>query len=661
MNIGTAQEFLDSVIQHIPEGAFIGVTGFSQSPKKEDKGGGGDWLPKKANGTMPSCINAYNNTYFCISSLHQKENGFRAQESNIAALHVVIVDDVGQKLDRESLSLPPSWVVETSQDNYQAGYILSEPITDRKLAHEFSKKFVVAAGGDQSADNPVRWARLPFGINSKKSVIDSWGEEFETLLTEWSPHLRYTTEQIAEAFGFSWGSQATGGNISNDDWLIDYKPPVTLDPVDEGERNRTLTRIVGKEMYESGDEEKAMILAMGWNVGLPTPLPKKEVIATTESIIKKHKRDHPENIDSSTEDLSIIDVDWMLSNPPPKREFLFSTLKIPVGELCGIAGAGGVGKSLIIQQLVMSLATGALWLNKWRPTKPICCFYLTMEDREDEIHRRFSAIIEGEDSLINRGSNYNRELLKQNLKIISAVGHDFSIIKKGSNNTLIHGEGLRWIVESINVVGRESIIIFDPLRNMIDGEEDGETFSKVVNALRYVLRNTNRTTTAMISHHASQVATANQDMTEAAFRGATPLKDGLRWTMVIQRHKDDTDQHSTNLRQISMPKANYSETVAGGLFLEWTPQGFVFIDYKSRKADHVSKQLEEMKKELLLYVKEHKVRGANELVSVFGDKYAKNKIENSVRELVRSGQIIRHSKGKAQVLTTNLPNLPEPS
>ena len=651
MNIGTAQEFLDSVIRHIPKGASIGVTGFSQSPKKDDKGGGGDWLPKKVNGTMPACINTNNNTYFCISSLHQKENGFRAQESNIAALHAVIVDDVGQKLDRESLSLPPSWVVETSQDNYQAGYILSEPITDRKLAHEFSKKFVVAAGGDQSADNPVRWARLPFGINSKKSVIDSWGEEFETLLTEWSPYLRYTTEQIAEAFVFSWGSQVTEGNISNDDWLIDYKPPVTLDPADEGERNRTLARIVGKEMYDSNDTQKAMLLALGWNASLSYPLSEGEVIATCNSIINKHRKDHPESIDSPMEDLPIIDVDWMLSSDPAEREFLFSTLNIPAGELCGIAGTGGVGKSMILEQLAMSLATGALWLNKWRPTKPICCFYLTMEDSPDEIHRRFSAILKGGELLGN--VSYHHDLLKQNLKIISAMGHDFSIIKKGSNNSLVHGEGLKWIIDSVNEVGRESIVILDPLRNMIDGEENGETFKSVVNALRRVSRETTPQTTLMISHHASQTATANQDLTEAAFRGATDLVNGLRWTMVIQRHDDGTDKHNTSLRQTAMPKVNYGKPVKDGIFLEWTPQGFVFTDYKHRKDNHAIEKIEEMKKELILYLQEHEVRGTSELVSIFSDKYAKNKIENTVREEIRSGQLIRQGKGKAQRLSVN--------
>lgn len=647
MNVETAQEFLDSVIRHIPKGASIGVTGFSQSPKKGDKGGGGDWLPKKVNGTMPACINTNNNTYFCISSLYQKENGFRAQESNIAALHAVIVDDIGQKLDRDKLPLPPSWVVETSEDNYQAGYMLTEPLTDRVEAHEFSKKFVIAAGGDQSADNPVRWARLPFGINSKRSVIDSWGEEFETLLTEWNPLIRYTPEQIADAFQFSWGNKVEDKNI---EWLPE-KNSVTLDPVDEGERNKTLARIVGKEMYDSNDTQKAMLLALGWNASLSDSLPKSEVIATCNSIINKHRKDHPESIDSPMEDLSIIDVDWMLSSKPAEREFLFSTLKMPVGELCGIAGAGGVGKSMILEQLVMALSTGALWLNKWRPTKPICCFYLTMEDSPDEIHRRFSAILKGGDSL--GGISYYHDRLKQNLKIISAVGHDFSIIKKGSNNSLVHGEGLKWIIDSINEVDRDSVIILDPLRNMMDGEEDGETLSKIVNALRFILRNTNRTTTVIISHHASQVATATQDMTEAAFRGATTLKDGLRWTMVIQRHKDETDKHSTNLRQISMPKANYSETVAGGLFLEWTPQGFVFTDYKHRKDTHAVEKIEEMNKELTLYIQEHEVRGTSELVSIFSDKYAKNKIENAVREKVRSGQLVRQGKGKAQKLSVN--------
>ena len=46
------------------------------------------------------------------------------------ALHTIMLDDIGTKVDMERLTLEPSWLLETSPGNYQAGYILRDPITD---------------------------------------------------------------------------------------------------------------------------------------------------------------------------------------------------------------------------------------------------------------------------------------------------------------------------------------------------------------------------------------------------------------------------------------------------------------------------------------------------------------------------------------------------
>jgi RecA-family ATPase len=59
---------------------------------------------------------------------------------------------------------------------------------------------------------------------------------------------------------------------------------------------------------------------------------------------------------------------------------------IPDGYVTGIAGSGGIGKSLIAQQLVTACATGAPWLGL--PTTLCRCIYFACEDAPDELHRR---------------------------------------------------------------------------------------------------------------------------------------------------------------------------------------------------------------------------------------------------------------------------------
>jgi hypothetical protein len=45
-----------------------------------------------------------------------------------------MLDDLGTKIAMERLTLPPSWLLETSEGNYQAGYLLDERLNAPHLA-----------------------------------------------------------------------------------------------------------------------------------------------------------------------------------------------------------------------------------------------------------------------------------------------------------------------------------------------------------------------------------------------------------------------------------------------------------------------------------------------------------------------------------------------
>jgi len=50
-----------------------------------------------------------------------------------------MLDDIGTKVDRGRLTLQPSWLLETSPGNYQAGYLLQESLTDSSMADRLMK------------------------------------------------------------------------------------------------------------------------------------------------------------------------------------------------------------------------------------------------------------------------------------------------------------------------------------------------------------------------------------------------------------------------------------------------------------------------------------------------------------------------------------------
>jgi RecA-family ATPase len=82
--------------------------------------------------------------------------------------------------------------------------------------------------------------------------------------------------------------------------------------------------------------------------------------------------------------------DWS-AGEPPELEWLVDGL-IPMRTVTFISGDGGLGKTLLGQQLVMAAALGASWCGK--PVRPVRSVSLFCEDGVDEIRRPAQKIAE---------------------------------------------------------------------------------------------------------------------------------------------------------------------------------------------------------------------------------------------------------------------------
>jgi hypothetical protein len=79
---------------------------------------------------------------------------------------------------------------------------------------------------------------------------------------------------------------------------------LTLQPADEGERNDTLARIVGKYISKNLNFEEVLNLCTGWNLSCLKPLKQKELETTVRSIFKTHYNNHPLDIAIPSDNLS---------------------------------------------------------------------------------------------------------------------------------------------------------------------------------------------------------------------------------------------------------------------------------------------------------------------------------------------------------------------
>ncbi|MEN8136174.1 MAG: hypothetical protein ABFS18_11660 [Thermodesulfobacteriota bacterium] len=149
--------------------------------------------PWMDNSDMATELPVAANNYFSLSVFRPDEAGqYRRVKARFQALHAVMLDDVGSKVPMERLTLQPSWLIETSPGNCQAGYLLSEPLIDGLGADRLMNAIVGAGLCDPGANGPrARLARLPVAVNGKHSP------PFACRLLAWSPELRYSVKELA--------------------------------------------------------------------------------------------------------------------------------------------------------------------------------------------------------------------------------------------------------------------------------------------------------------------------------------------------------------------------------------------------------------------------------------------------------------------------------
>ena len=189
-NISNTQ-FLCAIFGEDVSGALPAQVGFKGNPSNVH---GSKWHPA---GWGTKCIlSEASNNYFTAATIKPDESGhYKRKAQNFDALHCVVLDDIGTKV-KADINLRPSWELETSSGNYQYGYILKEPVTCADEANELIKVIIDHGLCDKGANTPVnRLYRLPVGINGKHAPA------FECKLTEWSPDLKYTPNEILEGLG----------------------------------------------------------------------------------------------------------------------------------------------------------------------------------------------------------------------------------------------------------------------------------------------------------------------------------------------------------------------------------------------------------------------------------------------------------------------------
>lgn len=180
-------------------------TSFPGDPKK------GNWSARALQLTSAPESPAANNYFTLAAFIPDGSCQYRRKKECFAGLFVVALDDVTTNDDDgpkahipfARITLPPSYVLETSAGNYQVGYFLSEPVTNVRRADELFDAVIAAGLSDPGASGPAaRLMRLPVGCNGKHSPA------FTCRLRLWAPDVRYSADELAAGLGIFLGRPA---------------------------------------------------------------------------------------------------------------------------------------------------------------------------------------------------------------------------------------------------------------------------------------------------------------------------------------------------------------------------------------------------------------------------------------------------------------------
>ena len=183
------------------------------------------WSPKTNRPAFPSSLdntfkklentNLPRTFYFGTATTSPDVDGtLKNRKALFTGLHVVVLDDIGTKIPEERLpeALAPNYIIESSEGNFQYGYILDTPIRDLALAEALIHLVYTSGLSDGGGKLPNKLVRLPCGINGK----DGDKGDFRVRLIE-SNDEYWTPQELLDVMdvGVTWDEVVKDTNAAN--------------------------------------------------------------------------------------------------------------------------------------------------------------------------------------------------------------------------------------------------------------------------------------------------------------------------------------------------------------------------------------------------------------------------------------------------------------
>lgn len=256
-----------------------------------------------------------------------------------------------------------------------------------------------------------------------------------------------------------------------------------------------------------------------------------------------------------------------LSAPPPDREYLLTRYSgsgfvgfFPRGKVGMLIGEGGVGKTMVLAQLAIAIATCQDWLGNYSVHNGGKVLLVVAEEDRLEMLRRLYWAAEG-----LKGTEHKKirdayhALIQQNVCLVpldGAEGIDDCAFVSTSKGVVSRTPVLEMFKEAA-AKHEWCLIIVDPLSRFSSGgdENDNNAATSLIRAIETLTRLPGKPS-VIVGHHTSKSGGANASGNASDSRGAKALTDGTRWCLKLSHGK--TLSEDTYTVEAKLVKHNYN-------------------------------------------------------------------------------------------------------
>jgi len=263
------------------------------------------------------------------------------------------------------------------------------------------------------------------------------------------------------------------------------KQRVDMHHVPEGQRNDTLFRFASKMVGSGISRDAALEAARAEVATWDNPLPDFEIVKTVDSAYNSYEpnedtiyADARPEVDENGEYIPRLPAELtreFLLNPPPKKKPIIMNY-LREGEAMLLSGNPKAGKSFLIVQLAIAVATGSKWIGITCQQKPV--LYIDGELSPEMTGERIRDIRE------KMGINY----LPEDLHIINTKKEDVTL--RDVADDFVHG------------VRKEEVVIIDPLYMFLNSDENDN--SQMKKEMEQIKRISATGAAVIVVHHMSK-------------------------------------------------------------------------------------------------------------------------------------------------------------